>query len=81
MHPKKPLDLFAVRQRTLTARLNAVPNAFLIKDIDALLAEVEYLRQQVTALQAACTIGLPYAKGDGAEVLRQTIAHAKGQTP
>lgn len=74
----KPLDLNAIHQRAVMSRLAPVPNSFVVEDIHRLIEEVEHLRHELNHLQAACTIGLPYAKGEAADVLRQAIERAKG---
>lgn len=57
-----------------------------VSSIPAMQQEIERLRAVASRLQAdnerllsACRIGLPFAKGDAADVLRATIAHAKGE--
>lgn len=72
-------DLAAARHRAHAARLGTLPPTFVARDVFELADEVERLRRELAGLRAAVTIGLPYAKGEAADVLRDVIAHAKGQ--
>lgn len=74
-------DLAAARNRAHAARLGTVPPAFIARDVLELAGEVDRLRAELANLRAAVTIGLPYARGEAADVLRDVIAHAKGRTP
>jgi hypothetical protein len=53
--------------------------AFVAQDVLELAGEVDRLRLELEAMRAACVIGLPYARGEAADVLRDVIAHAKGR--
>jgi hypothetical protein len=72
-------DTAAARNRAHAARLGTVPPAFVARDVLELAGEVDRLRAELAGLRAACVIGLPYAKGEAADVLRDVIAHAKGR--
>ena len=74
-------DVNAARMRAHAARLGTVAPVFVVRDVLELADEVDRLRRELVALRAAVTIGLPYAKGEAADVLRDVIAHAKGNKP
>lgn len=71
-------DVAAARTRALAARMGTVPPAFVANDVLELADEVERLRVELAQLRAAATIGLPYAAGDAANVLRAVLQRAKG---
>lgn len=77
--PPATPDTTAARHRAHAARLGTVPPAFVARDVLELAGEVDRLRAELANLRAACVIGLPYARGEAADVLRDVIAHAKGR--
>lgn len=78
--PPRPrqTDLAAARSRALAAQMGTMSPAFVAQDVFALADEVERLHVELVQLHAAATVGLPYAKGDAADVLRAVLRHAKG---
>lgn len=80
--PQPPVsrpDTTAARARANAARMGTVSPAFIVRDVLELADEVERLRVELAQLRAAATIGLPYAAGDAADVLRAVLRHAKGE--
>lgn len=77
--PPATPDTTAARHRAHATRMGTLAPAFIARDVFELADEVDRLRRELAGLRAACVIGLPYAKGEAADVLRDVIAHAKGK--